>query len=119
MITTRTRTRLLGPVLIALVVGIGLACAGAGVRIVNAGGDDSCTRMFDYCMTARCTLENQSSSPASVELTYLLTQADGRGDKFTELVALNGSELRTFTHDFRSAGLTAGAGRISCRIEHR
>ena len=99
---------------------IALACGGlSSVRVVNAGGDDGCSGLFEYCVVVRCALENESRSPATVDLSYVMTQADGRADKFTEQVTLGPKEMRTFTHDFNSATLSgglSGGGKVECKL---
>lgn len=103
---------------IGLVVLAALACGGGpAVRIVEAGGDDRCSTVFNYCLTARCSLENTSRRPITVRLSYLVSQADGRADKYTETVTLDADELRVFNHDFKSAGLLGGRAQVECRID--
>lgn len=92
--------------------------APAKIEVAAAEGDDSCTKLLDYCLRATCTLRNSGQGEGRGTLELQVTDPDGKVS-MTESVpfTLGPGHTKTFTHDFTQAKLLARKqNRVQCVV---
>lgn len=109
-------------------VSIGIAALGcadvtklvapAKVEVAAAEGDDSCTKLLDYCLRATCTLRNSGQGEGRGTLELQVTDETG-AVSMTESMpfALGPGDTKTYTHDFTQAKLLGRKqNRVQCVV---
>jgi hypothetical protein len=73
--------------------------------VQNAGGDDSCTRLGDYCMRTKCLVRNIGDAAGSVRVVSQLQQQGAGSLEKATMLRLEPGQSETVTLDFPEAEL--------------
>lgn len=109
-------------------VSLGLAALGcadvtklvapAKIEVAAAEGDESCTKLLDYCMRATCTLRNSGQGQGSGTLELQVTDGTGKVTMTESMpFTLGPGDTKTYTHDFTQAKLLGHKqDRVQCVV---
>ena len=86
----------------------------ANWRLVSQHGDDSCSRIGDYCAHVECTLRNDGSGSGSSLVVITLMQGSRTPFESTQQVFGAPGEIRVVSHDFPEADLFDSTPQFTC-----
>lgn len=83
--------------------------------VENAGGDDSCTRVGDFCMRTKCLVRNVGDDAGAVDVRAVLDEQGGRQVEKRTTLRLAPGQSETLTFDFFEAEM-GRQYRYGCRV---
>lgn len=89
---------------------LGGGCAGstplASFQVESFSGDESCSKLLDYCIRVSCNVRNAGPVPGQAVVDLLFMDANGSlQQKETQRIELGPGDSRTIRYDFKEAKL--------------
>ena len=98
-----------------------LACSGstplAHFTVASSQGDDSCSKLLDYCMRVTCGITNDSSIPGQAVVDLQVLDESGNVQfTQTERLDLGPGDTKSVSHDFTEVKLLGSTAKYSCVV---